>query len=252
MIKLFRHIRQNLIMENKTSKYFKYAIGEIILVVIGILIALQINNWNEKRITRVKEVEILKDFQKGLQFDIHQIDSIFLQYHRAEVSINKILNHFEKDLPYSDSLDYNFFNTTLIFDAGGLTDGVYQTLKTSGFDLISNKEIRDMIVLVYDEFNTWMLSWEQRYIDGIFDAKRNLFNSRFMDSWKGDYKLPIEIGTMKPLNYEQLKKDDQFKYFLRTQLNDLGWLIYKPTEKTQIECKKLLKLIEIELGSIDK
>jgi len=46
MIKLFRHIRQNLIMENKTGKYLKYAIGEIVLVVLGILIALQINNWN--------------------------------------------------------------------------------------------------------------------------------------------------------------------------------------------------------------
>lgn len=51
MIKFFRKIRQNLIMENKTSKYFKYAIGEIVLVVIGILIALQINNWNENEKT---------------------------------------------------------------------------------------------------------------------------------------------------------------------------------------------------------
>ncbi len=49
MIKFFRKIRQNLVMENKTSKYFKYAVGEIFLVVIGILIALQINNWNESR-----------------------------------------------------------------------------------------------------------------------------------------------------------------------------------------------------------
>jgi len=47
MIKLFRNIRQNLIMENKTGKYLKYAIGEIVLVVIGILIALSINDWNE-------------------------------------------------------------------------------------------------------------------------------------------------------------------------------------------------------------
>jgi hypothetical protein len=49
MIKFFRQIRQNLIMKNNTGKYFKYAIGEIILVVIGILIALQINNWNTTR-----------------------------------------------------------------------------------------------------------------------------------------------------------------------------------------------------------
>ena len=49
MIKFFRHIRKSLLNEGKTSKYFKYAIGEIVLVVIGILIALQINNWNESR-----------------------------------------------------------------------------------------------------------------------------------------------------------------------------------------------------------
>lgn len=49
MIKFFRHIRQKLLSESKFSKYLFYAVGEIILVVIGILIALQINNWNEGR-----------------------------------------------------------------------------------------------------------------------------------------------------------------------------------------------------------
>ncbi len=58
MIKFFRKIRQNLLMENKTGQYLKYALGEIILVVIGILIALSINNWNEHR----KEKLIAKDF----------------------------------------------------------------------------------------------------------------------------------------------------------------------------------------------
>jgi len=48
-MKFFRKIRQNLLVENKKGKYFKYAIGEIVLVVIGILIALSISNWNEKR-----------------------------------------------------------------------------------------------------------------------------------------------------------------------------------------------------------
>ena len=66
MIKIFRNIRYKLMSENKTGRYFKYAIGEIILVVIGILIALQINNWNEDRKNRITEADyycrILDDF----------------------------------------------------------------------------------------------------------------------------------------------------------------------------------------------
>ena len=59
MIKFFRKIRFDLLGKNKTGKYFKYAIGEIVLVVIGILIALQINNWNEVRKTNNKEQVLL-------------------------------------------------------------------------------------------------------------------------------------------------------------------------------------------------
>ena len=69
MIKFFRKIRQNLLSEGKTGKYLKYAIGEIILVVIGILIALQINNWNENRKNRIAEADyycrILDDFERN-------------------------------------------------------------------------------------------------------------------------------------------------------------------------------------------
>ena len=98
MIKFFRHIRQSLIMENKTGtsseasakagKYFKYAIGEIILVVIGILIALQINNWNEKRKARINEKlnltqlledfntnkEVIKNYLKSYEANVKYID----------------------------------------------------------------------------------------------------------------------------------------------------------------------------------
>jgi tetratricopeptide (TPR) repeat protein len=82
MLKFFRKIRQNLLMENKTGKYFKYAIGEIVLVVIGILIALQINNWNgnRKNDTIVKNYynQILKDLAKDndrIYFDLYYLES---------------------------------------------------------------------------------------------------------------------------------------------------------------------------------
>jgi hypothetical protein len=59
MIKFFRHIRQTMINENRFTKYFLYAVGEILLVVIGILIALQINNWNENQKLRQRQVDLM-------------------------------------------------------------------------------------------------------------------------------------------------------------------------------------------------
>lgn len=69
MIKLFRNIRQNLLSEGKTTRYLKYAIGEIILVVIGILIALQINNWNEGRKENFKQRSVLSNLLLDIKSD---------------------------------------------------------------------------------------------------------------------------------------------------------------------------------------
>ena len=76
MIKFFRKKRQNLLMENKTGKYFKYAIGEIILVVIGILIALQINNWNTERQNENIRTSFLKKLDAELDYNTNRLDTL--------------------------------------------------------------------------------------------------------------------------------------------------------------------------------
>ena len=70
MIKFFRKIRQNLLSEGKNGNYLKYAIGEIVLVVIGILIALQINNWNQGRVNKKNENEYLTEIIKEIEANI--------------------------------------------------------------------------------------------------------------------------------------------------------------------------------------
>ncbi len=92
MIKFFRKIRQGLLTENKFSKYLLYAIGEIILVVIGILIALSINNWNEDRKSKKKTVLLLKQVQKELLYNIKNSNIVFDFYRGKDSLIYKVLN----------------------------------------------------------------------------------------------------------------------------------------------------------------
>ena len=106
MIKFFRHIRKSLLMENKTSKYFKYAIGEIVLVVIGILIALQINIWNEQK----KEQKIVESYLKNLVVDLNEdikmTESLVVRIKYKVLYIDKLATFFRnKDIKELDNLE---------------------------------------------------------------------------------------------------------------------------------------------------
>ena len=96
MIKFFRKIRQKLLSENKFSKYLIYAIGEIILVVIGILIALQINIWNSKRLENKEERNVLINLKKDFQQNQVSLESVISDNEKYLKSDLNILN-FNRD-----------------------------------------------------------------------------------------------------------------------------------------------------------
>ena len=95
MIKFFRKIRQKLLSENRFSKYMIYALGEIILVVIGILIALKINNWNENEKIKTEEKILITGLIQNIEDDIKNLiivkkrDSIFIDANRILLSALK-------------------------------------------------------------------------------------------------------------------------------------------------------------------
>ncbi len=95
MIKFFRRIRQRLLSENKFSKYLIYAVGEIILVVIGILIALSINNWNEKQKNLDTEQLLLKQLKSEYQSNLNQLDEKILMRNQALEACNNLLNQID-------------------------------------------------------------------------------------------------------------------------------------------------------------
>jgi hypothetical protein len=147
MIKLFRNIRKNLLNEGKTTKYFKYAIGEIVLVVIGILIALQINTWNEDRKTRQSEQLILNNLKSEMLANKEKL-AFVLQSHQLGYNNGKLmLGLFNTDIsnvPVArlDSLMYTI-EEAQTFDA---SDGFLKSLIASGkIDDIQNATLKGLL-----------------------------------------------------------------------------------------------------------
>lgn len=108
MIKLFRKICQNLLTENKFGKYLIYPVGEIVLVVIGILIALSINNWNEDRKDVKREIKLLYDIQNDVNKNIKNIDEGIIILEEGIKRSKEIVSAFEKQTKYDSIMNKHF------------------------------------------------------------------------------------------------------------------------------------------------
>ncbi len=152
MIKFFRRIRKTLLNENKFSKYLIYAIGEIILVVIGILIALQINNWSEEKKLAKKELYFLEGIRNDLVSDTMQINQLKKGVQRRLTMYKLIDPEFALDefvqVEIDTVLNFRFlFNRTTSFRSKA---GSYNSLISDGqSQLISDKVLFDKIQDVY-------------------------------------------------------------------------------------------------------
>ena len=110
MIKFFRKIRYNLLSDNKTGKYFKYAVGEIILVVIGILIALQINNWNENQKAHKAKKEEYAAIILDLDRDLERQMRLYWAVGWAKIATYDIAGKSLVDTTFVDIISFNYFN----------------------------------------------------------------------------------------------------------------------------------------------
>tara|TARA_R110002074_G_scaffold231282_2_gene402869 strand:- start:4200 stop:4949 length:750 start_codon:yes stop_codon:yes gene_type:complete len=172
MIKFFRKIRQNLLMENKTSKYFKYAIGEIILVVIGILIALQINNWNENKKQEITTKNYLEALKIELVGNSKKMELISKRARRDLKIAVKLLKDLNNESVRIDNEYMNHTGLIPIFKYE-LGNSVLLDIVSSGaLDNLPNKDLKRKILSVNQIY--------QGYDKGYLNAK---------DTWD-DYMLP--------------------------------------------------------------
>jgi len=148
MIPFFRKTRKKMADDNKPLKYARYAVGEIVLVVIGILIALSINNWNEERKERHKEIAYLERLQKNITTDLEQFELNFKFYTQVFDFGNLVLSYAEDEETLSITswkLLVSFFHASQIWPLIPTTS-TFEELKSSGeLSLIQNVELRNSL-----------------------------------------------------------------------------------------------------------
>jgi hypothetical protein len=225
-----------------TRRYLRFAFGEIILVVIGILIALQINNWNEWRKDRIQEREVLENLAESLESNTIELQGLIRINERCTQASELILNVLDEKLPMVDSLK-NYFGYALnIEDSGDQLSLVgYESFKNSGLDIILNKELKKEIILLYeDTFNQTRGRLNRNgkmYVEII-----KLRQDRFL-------RLPGFNFT--PFDFKQLREDQYFYSWLLTVADNRSWATVS-IRKSLSETKRVLSLINEELAKTNK
>ncbi|HCW06107.1 MAG TPA: hypothetical protein DGG95_01935 [Cytophagales bacterium] len=164
-MKLFNTLRQKLLQENKTMSYLKYALGEILLVVIGILLAMKINTWNENSKDHETEIYILTEILSNLKEERLVVDSLIGKREKARIATAKMLRYLADGKINEDSLSAHLVHF-LTFERYFPISNAYQILKSKGLKL-SNRTLTSHISRYYD--------WEQNRISrGVADIEEQI------------------------------------------------------------------------------
>ncbi|MBI1307599.1 MAG: hypothetical protein GC181_13435 [Bacteroidetes bacterium] len=149
MIRVFQSIKQSLINEKKFSNYLLYALREIVLVVIGILIALQINNWNDERKNRVAEHIQLKNIETELKVQLLELEVDLRDHTSYQQSTLDILKYIASKPELHDSMYVDFYNS-VSFNYTFPKKSSYEALKNGNLNIIKSDKLLSLITEIYE------------------------------------------------------------------------------------------------------
>ena len=245
MIKFFRKIRQKLLSENKFSKYLIYAIGEIILVVIGILIALGINNWNNEQKDNQAEVKYLSQIKKSLK----ENDLILKERIESDKRLLKLggqlYNHIKTQKKLNDSIKQIL--VVLQYDQMvSFNMAAFENLKNDGLSFISNDDLKFEIINIYDK--------ELKYIQNIFANQfenylSGVINPFFSENFEFvSYKKKIII---EPNNYQELLSNKKTTNII-SMVNTMRSFAISNYTDTQKKINEILIELEKEIKTLNE
>ncbi|NKI30925.1 DUF6090 family protein [Croceivirga thetidis] len=236
MIKFFRRLRQKLLSENELSKYLLYAVGEIVLVVIGILIALQLNSMREEQKAREKEQSYLKELHYDFTYNKNQLDSIIAHNTtaiKAAIRVSEIIEKMKKEVPANEYLNYPLVDSILPLQDMAFSNmsfnpknGTVQALiNSSTFDLIQNDSLRRNLISWKDVLDDY-LEEEEFAMKFLFEEYQPWIRSNYQ----------FQKGLSRE-NLEILVSPQEFNYRI-TRIGDLDNLL------NTVETEGIVKTID--------
>lgn len=246
-MKIFRKIRQRLLSDNKLKKYLIYAIGEIFLVMVGILLALQVNNWNETRKTNKLEKDILVKLNADLKVNLDEISGI---RNDAKVQIeaaNQLLQFLESQSSEKKPLKGQLEKVSggNIFNNANTT---YINISNNLLNIIKDENIRLGVTKMYEN-DFYNIHIREKYENQILDNYYTPLTLKYLKYSESELKdrfgnTTKSINTAQDLN--RLKKNDEFKNTLVLLTNQRETRLFY-MNKTISELKILIDSIKKEI-----
>lgn len=251
MINFFRKIRQTMMTENKFGKYLTYAIGEIILVVIGILIALSINNWNENRKNSIEEKAILENLLENLNLSKIQSEQLISEELQLKQNLIQILGVDSNDNKVNAKIisDSIFKNTVWDLQSDMPTFNAYNNLKsTNKLSLIKNKNINEKFT---------ELEFRQNKLNDILEDRLSVHQIRIDDILENDINfIPLLKSNIPTINIENESTNNYFQLLEIKRIRNLLGMklaftqdVINYRKNLDKEIKDLIILIEKELNN---
>jgi len=248
MIKFFRKIRYDLMGKNKTGKYLKYAIGEIILVVIGILIALQINDWNENRKQTNNELNLLVSLKMDLKFNLIEIIGLRDESKSKIKSANVLLNNLELLSINEDSLK----SVCEDISGGGIFNNAnttYKSIANNSGITISNPDLRKQVIELYEQdfSNIHIREGYENQITQDYYIPLTLKHFKSSESIQKNLFGNTSNSVNIPIDIDELSKNQEFKNTVVLLTNQRETREYF-LDRTILKLEKVIKTIDSEIN----
>lgn len=225
---------------------WRYAIGEVILIVVAVTIALAATSWYESRQERRDEVVILQQLRQTLGEDLLEINTTWEITRQREHSITELLRHLESDGPYTPELGVRF-QALLGWRIVRLTSAPFETLKVQGYQSISNASLREKLISFYEDHFAkleYNLNLDRDF--AIEKVQPYFFRNFLMDAAPSP---DIDGGTQAwvPKDYETVRAEAYIANLCRFRSDLLRRFVLQQYESTSAALRDILDEIDREL-----